>query len=246
MAEMKEHPILFNGDMVRAILDGRKTQTRRVVKLPLYVYLSARVHGDGPFSYINACKGEHEAKLNQFGAVSVRADGGEWLGVKPGEFVWQCPYGKPGDPLWVRETMLSLTHEHHMKNGQLRWPKPKDDRGIQTFRDNVIYAADVQYGDTILSECYGTYNKSHMPRWASRITLEIADIRVERVQEISHDDAVAEGCYRIESCDKYPHGNAWGRAGFAILWDSINAKRGFGWNINPWVWVIEFKQVNNG
>lgn len=134
-----------------------------------------------------------------------------------------CPYGREGDRLWVRESWRAM-----------------DD--IPTSRlapgDQIFYRADYPF-----PVAYGQKWKPsiHMPRWASRITLEIVRVRIERLQEITEQDAFAEGVRpSIVGGDldflKY-------RAGFQSLWNSINVKRGYGWDINPWVWVIEFRKV---
>jgi len=193
----KERPILFSGPMVRAILEGRKTQTRRVVKPP-----SPYADGDD---------------------ITVAWACGD---VK-------CPYGKPGDPLWVREG--------------LRGDGQPGDRRIGIMR----YAAD---GEMVL-----TYNQDHlwgykrptlsaiyMPRWASRILLEVTDVRVERLQEISWNDAKSEGVitrdgplYADEPVTAYVPQDQ-----YRILWDSINGKK-HPWSSNPWVWVVEFKKLES-
>lgn len=164
-AQLKERPILMSAPMVRAILEGRKTQTRRVAKITS-----------------------------------------------------RCPHGVPGDRLWVRETCE-------------RRPFCAGSKAIC-----VAYSAD---GESVLDPVGFDYScwwkrgeklpSIFMPRWASRITLEVTGVRVERVQEINQVDALAEGTQ--------------GKHSYAELWDSLNAKRGFGWDTNPWVWVLEFKRV---
>ena len=172
---MKERPILFSGDMVRAILAGEKTQTRRVAKIqPM-----------------------------------------DWS-----KTYFRCPYGQPGDRLWVRETFMPLT------------------KGYAYRADNLIN-----------EKFPGTKWKPSifMPRKANRIMLEITNIRVERLQEITPSDYRNEGINIF-----YPAGmnsldiESMLKQRWIDLWDSINLKRGQGWNKNPWVWVIEFKRVSNG
>lgn len=188
---MNEKPILFSGPMVRAILDGRKTMTRRVVKLPpdavsVTVDPGGTIFGPGP--YIKA----------------GNPDGYDYPRI-------HCPYD-PGDRLWVRETWCCYTP-------MLRNPR---------------YKADGH------NDAGWTWKPSiHMPRWASRITLEVTDVRVERVQEITDDDAKAEGCPTVGWYDG-PRPKLW----FSHLWDSINAARGYGWDVNPWVWVVSFRRVD--
>lgn len=192
---IKERPILFSAVMVRAILDGRKTQTRRVFKFPSWAH---------PFD-----------KLEDLPEVCHRDTG--CLVEIP------CPYGKPGNRLWVRET-FSLD-----KQGQ------------------PFYRADEEQYDVRWLSPY------HMMREASRITLEVMSVKVGRVQAITRDDAKAEGvsniwCWNAEMNQKHPEHFERGVlnpyiANFSVLWDAINAKRGFGWGANPWVWAIEFKRV---
>lgn len=132
-----------------------------------------------------------------------------------------CPYGQPGDRLWVRESFLQF----------------KSDEGTQGF----IYKADHAKATA------GIWKSAiHMPRWASRLTLEVKAIGLERLQEISENDAKAEGINPI-CVDTFGDANDYryiaGPGGFMDLWDSINAERGYGWDKNPLVWVIEFRRV---
>lgn len=185
--DVKERPILFSGPMVRAILEGRKTQTRRVKK-PQPIDLGV-IHIVGQI---------------------------------------KCPYGQPGDRLWVRETFCP------------------------DWCDEVIYRADDPTGRAARDAGYSHEPKwkpsIFMPRWASRIDLEVVGIRAERLQEISEDDALAEGCEPGGGAcsgpmDPVEYDGYTASDEFAALWDSINAKRGHSWESNPWVWVVEFKRV---
>lgn len=190
---MKEQPILFSADMVRAILDGRKTMTRRVIK------------PQPP----DDCVWDEESGLF---AVPESA-----LGL-----IRHCPY-EVGMNLWVRETLAEL-----------------DDQYGGT---SYAYKADASY-----VEPHKSWDKlpKHiipsifMPRWASRITLDITGVRVERVQDITVEDARSEG---VEPLGSEGDSRRW-RASFHELWDSLNAKRGYGWTTNPWVWVITFERTN--
>jgi len=229
--------IIFNSEMVKAILDGKKTQTRRVIKpQPEVVY--------SPFR-----------------------------GREPKYFIWKderifiedmplyCPYGQVGDRLWVRETCKIMDFGDH--------------KGVVAYKTTTNpdeLTKNVKWTPSI-----------HMPRWASRITLETTEVRVERVQEISEEDAKAEGLRALEHQIWWQGYREidWGELGkelmhqqtigesppdwmiephrmldrpdidaifsarsrFIHLWDSINAKRGYGWEVNPWVWVILFKVV---
>lgn len=187
---MKERPIIFSGDMVRAILAGTKTQTRRVIKPQPY-----RVHL--PAIY---CK-----RKGQYGLDA-------------------CPYGVPGDRLWVRETWRDDSYD-------CEWGT----------RMQYSYRADFPHGDG-----GGNWRPSiHMPRHASRILLEITGVRAEHLQDITNEDCYAEGITQEQANEQWydgPHPESV----FANLWDSLNAKRGYGWDVNPWVWVIEFKPLALG
>jgi hypothetical protein len=152
-------------------------------------------------------------KPNMWKYSGVEADGIHhlfWFADGINTELVKCPYGKVGDRLWVRETF-----------------RPSED----PLSNSIFYRADEEY-----HKGAGWKPSIHMPRWASRLTLEIIDIRVERVQDISHRDALAEGV----SYDVSKEGGA-PVPRFHALWDSINASRGYSWDSNPWVWVIEFK-----
>lgn len=210
-----ERPILFSGLMVKAILDGKKTQTRRVIKLRD----GSAPEEDG----YDIPRGEDNKPLDYVMDFSKTYPNWQQL---------DCPYGKPGDRLWVRETWNAM-------NRQGQWWH--DVKALKAERElynwawtNPIYPA--------LQEIPPKWLPSiHMPRAASRITLEVVKIRVEQVQDISEEDAVAEGCV------------VWSENGqitdtavsdYAQLWNEINLARGFGWDVNPWVWVVEFKKVD--
>jgi hypothetical protein len=210
---MRWHPILFSGPMIRAILDGRKTQTRRVVKPQ---------PPDG---------------------IDNVGDGETFCDFESGK-TWRSPYGYDGDRLWVRETWRSWRWNDRVKPREFaeRW----GDDDPQLY---IGYDADNDVTRDGLTMDGKTRVSIHMPRWASRITLELTDVRVERLQEISDDDAKAEGVEPNLWADLNPDGTPRAgesiahRAAFHELWDSINGKRGFGWTANPWVWVIEFTRV---
>jgi hypothetical protein len=192
---MTEHPILFAGAMVRAILEGRKTQSRRVVKP------QPKLHS-----------GQEEV-------VSAAWEAG-FIDVK-------CPYGKPGDRLWVRETFSAYAPSGQIGN----WKTGK----------NVTYVYRAASENADVARWYPSI---FLPRIASRITLEITNIRVERLQEISSADIQAEGILPKD----YPNGTYisefdWERRLWAEGWNALSAKRGYSWESNPFVWVIEFKKV---
>jgi len=221
MRKTKTRPIICNATDVRAILDGRKTQTRRPIKSQPIGPEHMRYGGTD-------CDDDHiiigDRSGNGLNIRNLATGASSTLSLSRRT----CPYGQPGDRLWVRETWCV----EKVLDGR----KPVDiEYGVPVF-----YTATKSWRDWDEQCVVGKRRPSaHMPRWASRITLEITDVRVERVQEISREDSLAEG----------PHPYGWGlndgtcERNFAMVWDSINAKRGYGWDSNPWVWVIEFKVI---
>ena len=203
----KDKPILFSGPMVRAILEGRKTQTRRVIK-PQPI-----VATDGKADWM------------------VR---GRWKGAvepKTGLHNMASPYGAAGDRLWVRETWrVSISHEN---------VKPSK---LCEFTCSTLMDVDHKAKTTDHLMSPGRWRPSiYMPRWASRILLQVTEARVERLQEITEEDAQAEG-FQFEAGGNEELGVGW-RIGFSKVWDTINSKRGFSWDSNPWVWVVCFKRL---
>lgn len=187
---MRERPILFSGPMVRAIIEGRKTVTRRIAKPVKHPDLG-NIYTPGALVLEN--EPQH---------VIDRA----------------CPYGQPGDRLWVRET-FAVYGDEKMAAIHYRADRPHD-----VGRKGVGYKPSI-----------------HMPRWACRILLEITAVRVERLQDISHGQAMAEGVLSCESALD-PDGNGYSPYElFSALWVSINGHDS--WHANPWVWVVEFKRV---
>lgn len=221
MSETKERPILFSAPMVRAILEGRKTVTRREVKKQ--AALDCLAAGLEP----------------AFLALPGNSD--------------LCPYGKPGDRLWVRETFALLGNEDgccvdwqdNLIKGDERSAAriyrascPPGDYGL-----NQIPAKADWKPDTEAMEYDGAWRPSiHMPRWASRILLDITDVRVERLQDISRADIQAEGLQcppELASDDVSPNYRDWYPAAWRELWEST----GGNWDANPWVWVVNFRKV---
>jgi hypothetical protein len=216
---MSERPILFQGEMVRAILDGRKTQTRRAIK-PVPTF-------------------------NGGGAIFDGGDGQEDFVEPYWVFPETCKYGQPGDLLWVRETWGAV------------WPA---DEPVPLRQCEIEYRADLPPGCTDRPgewpadqgngpEVPKWRSSIHMPRWASRITLEVKGVRVERLHDITEDDARAEGAmwhdggtywhsgWRHDYSDV--HADAY--SSFARFWNKINGPGA--WEANPWVWVISFERV---
>lgn len=195
---MKERPILFSAPMVRAILSGAKTQTRRIVK-PRHM---ATVDAE------------------QFPILAM------------------FPYGSPGDKLWVRETCRAeaiddegLCGVRYVADGQfmpIANTREASDRWVPLYWYRGMEGATVP--------------PIHMPRWASRITLEITGVRVERLQDIREADAEAEGIQEIVDAGVDHDGTP--RDAYRALWEQINGPGS--WNANPWVWVIEFKKLEGG
>lgn len=251
--EDRERPILFSGAMVSAILRGEKSQTRRVVK--------------GWVDYADWGHAEPidtEAWREEFPG----AERGDWvLQAKAGPLesgLFQpmgCPYGAPGDRLWVRETWRIVGWD--FEDGDLRIayrdgtersvsiPKDIDPEG-DLFQRYALQCCDDCEKAGRAADSDGFYRFTdetiptrwrpsiHMPRWACRLVLEVVDVRVERLEDISEEDAVAEGIKRTGG------GGEWGEESliedFAALWDSINGKRA-AWDLNPWVWVVSFRRV---
>ncbi|EMM4933025.1 hypothetical protein WAS43_004297 [Salmonella enterica] len=206
---MKERGMIFNAEMVNAILSGRKTQTRRPIKW----------------------------KQTRFTEIAERDDGSLWPWAEDcergGDIWFACPYGEIGDRIWVRETfrvhsratdVATLVYRASVRNS---WTE-------QTHRVPVAVcnkpATPEKWTPSI-----------HMPRWASRITLEITDVRVERLRDLSEDDAKSEGI--TPPSGGVPPGWEY-RINFRDLWMDIYGTDN--WEANPWVWVIEFKRVEGG
>lgn len=247
---MKERPILFSGAMVRAILEGRKTVSRRAIKhqpdVPVTDAIPRRNYPHGPATVDWYWRPQH----------------GHLNGVPSNGWDFKCPYGQPGERLWVRETWARVG---------------TTDPGYLTYRATYprCLPAGLENVPADIRDAGERWRPSiHMPRAACRILLEVIDVRVERLQDISEEQARAEGVLPGEHCIgpigtnsdaircqhcgdlRRDHigvalvcrgrsGDCWngntGKGGFGMLWESIN---GFGsWAENPWVWVVEFKRV---
>lgn len=222
MKDRIEKPILFSGPMVRAILEGRKTQTRRAVKKP----------GCQCGTWIP----EEMGATTEEGFQTVGHSGRWWCECcTSDQDAITCPYGTPGDRLWVRE---SWNYGFVDSDGEA-WPsgiwRPIPKEKLPGFY--ASYAADGEDGPWRPS--------IHMPRWMSRITLKITNVRVERLQDISESDAMAEGVDVSEyiECINPPYMEPCSSAkrAYSSLWESINGPGS--WAQNPWVWCISFRRT---
>lgn len=230
----KERPILLNAEMVRAVLDGRKTQTRRIIQSPAK---NMQARGHECISY--RAPGD---QWYQDYVFSMRDRSGVWQDYKHEQFLAKCPFGAVGDRLWVRE-------------------KTRVDLLLQNHRAHVRYEADGEYRIVSVPErikpmVEGSCMSNGCYREASRITLEITGVRVERLNSISEEDSASEGVgSAVWFAAKGVPEEKWTSLGehgayrashinsFASLWESIYGADS--WQANPWVWVIEFKRVED-
>lgn len=256
---MNTKPILFSGDMIRAILDGRKTQTRRIMKPQIAG--PWQVEDPPVFGRITS---PHPLK-GRFG-VFIRANRDTKF---PRADLIPCPYGQPGDLLWVRENWRPYAwHEGdpvdiEFTDGTVRACECR----LEDEARNIDW--EVSIWESASAECQkaglelndeGVYSwepgesplkwrpSIHLPRWASRITLKITDVRVQRIQEITRQDAAAEGvCLDLDKpLPKWCQSNRFPEENFRALWDSINEQRETGkyrWAANPWVWALTFEVI---
>ncbi|HEC2582053.1 morphogenetic protein [Raoultella ornithinolytica] len=207
---MKERGMIFNGEMVRAILDGRKTQTRRIMQ-------------DQPV--LNGNFYEVFGAAWSKGMTSIPAVPGHSLSTR-------CPFGVVSDRIWVRETFQGPLFDYDLMDSYCKDSTPFEKPEFCVYKADEVPAPEFYDAD---GELHCRWRPSiHMPRWASRITLEITSIRVERLRSMSQEDARAEGV--IAASGPMEAGLA-----FRELWDSIYGPES--WQANPWVWVIEFKRV---
>lgn len=210
---MKERPIPFSAPMVRALLNGSKTQTRRVMK-------------------VQPVEPPDVAKMYQDRACTKPVVAAMWTDhAKDGPDFCLCPYGVPGDRLWVREAWRTTGD-----GGRCNDMPPRD---LQPHE--VWHEAD---GFPPSEECAGKLRPGmFMPRWASRITLEVTSVRVERLSDISEADALAEGVETWAWGALSPDGQKELLAAekFELLWCGINGRES--WDANPWVWCVEFKRA---
>lgn len=239
---VKERPILFSGEMVRAILAGRKTQTRRVVKPQPTRQVDSLV-----FPWATFYDNGHVHTWNERGVGGENWDARDFpeesefsQALRRTEHRNPCPYGVPGDRMWVRETWARGCVQVDDRD------KPYiESSGAHDFYDDIFYRAD--YEEEYLGPFVGKWVPSiHMPRKECRLVLEVADVRLERLNAIKRQDAWQEGveCRLHGRMDRAccDHGL---RGEFIRLWGEINNKPGKRWEDNPWVWVVEFKKIDN-
>ncbi|EPG2184130.1 hypothetical protein I8I28_000722 [Enterobacter cloacae] len=217
---MKERGMIFNGEMVRAILDGRKTQTRRIMKVQ-------------PSDGFHPTHNGYDLDLNAHWYTPGVVDKNGYLqpakkdvfGVADENEGYTCPFGAVGDRIWVRETWAEAgAGAPDLKLYRANYPEH-----VPTHYENVPPDDEIRWTPSI-----------HMPRWASRLTLEITGVRVERLASVSDEDAGKEGY----PANPAPYGGTMDKwLWFRGLWDSIYPDQSF--RHNPWVWVIEFKVVPN-
>lgn len=234
MTKITERGMIFNGEMVRAILDGRKTQTRRPIKW----------------------------KQTRFTEIGEREDGSNWPWSEDAEhacdFWHPCPFGAVGDRIWVRETWGVASHAFSDDGLMIDWVPDRPATAIHEmpfgngyYSGYAIYAADGDFtwgDDDGYEDSRSCWKPSiHMPRAASRILLEITDVRVERLNAINEHDAQAEGVAKLRGGFWKHYQPGWtqhqlsARGSFVTLWKSIYSDES--WNSNPWVWVIKFKRI---
>lgn len=219
---MSERPILFSAPLVRAILDGRKTVTRRVVTVPWRG--SQRALPYDPYW------------IDEDGVLLVMEEDGSYVRA---DERW-AKYGWPGDKLWVRETFaLSVADPD---NCDLDTENPSD-------WDPPIYRADGEHQGGGWTDQEGHKVKPpwipsiHMPRWASRLTLTVQSSRIERLHAITSEDALREGIQPYEGCKSSDEASGWDPVGqYAMFWDTNGKKPMCSWKDNPWVWRIEFRK----
>ncbi|HBZ3666701.1 TPA: morphogenetic protein [Klebsiella pneumoniae] len=218
---MKERGMIFNGEMVRALLSGRKTQTRRPVKFPV-----------------------HDKNLG------CELAGNELAGELSAGNYLNSAFGKPGDRIWVRETFQGPLFDYDLMDSYCKDPTPFEKPEFCVYKADGVPAPEFYDADDELHCCWRP--SIHMPRWACRILLEITNVRVERLNAISEEDATAEGVPPAGSLlPDYPgtfltpKGDfATAKVAFQRLWESIYGEES--WKANGWVWVISFKRVEGG
>lgn len=236
-AAATERPILFSAPMVRAILDGKKTQTRRVV--------TPQPSADWDGRMLE-CVWYHPS-IERRGQLEP---GPEIFGFADDREGWKCPYGAPGARMYIKESAWMYCERRPngtTKTGRAKWVYvPLESAPVHYAVDGHKPTTAVVHPETKNQWGWRLKVARFLPRWASRITLEVTDLSVERVQHICEADAIAEGFQGRRWDEKqkdYDSSSLSGRDRFRDLWNDLNAPRGFGWKENPWVWVVEFRRV---
>lgn len=241
MRAMNARPILFSGEMVRALLDGRKTQDRRIVRPqpPEGTDALRDIPGENRWW---AAYATHDAN-----GVTYRPLGSDQ------QHSWRCPYGQPGDLLWVRERWTFVNVQRRGDQSELVVAHNADGADLPNRPAIFVHDPDSRWYDAAL----GWFDRrkrpsNHMPRWASRLTLRITDVRVEQLHDISDEDAIAEGLMTHPNVGGVRCWEGYEGAGvtpspmvaYRDLWESIHGPGS--WDANPWVWVITFETIHVG
>jgi len=246
---MKERPILFNPDMVAALLDERKNQTRRVVKpqpLPSTHYVNPY---NKNIKHMTAWTKDHKMILGA-GNIKNMAH-------------WACPHGFPNDELWVKESHYLYGHWVTLTGQKTKTGKQKTKFCYQQSKGVMFLDKPPKKIHTKNERGRGWHRRPSifMPRWASRLQLKINNVKVERVQDVTEKDAIGEGVFKFDlDKDSAEDFGAWrnylkdefsgwigcrtAKDSFMSLWDSINKDRGHSWESDPWTWVVNFEKIN--
>ncbi|HHZ3197461.1 TPA: morphogenetic protein [Klebsiella pneumoniae] len=222
MTKITERGMIFNAEMVRALLSGRKTQTRRIIKPQPEATLSGSLSGKWLSRPLNGL-----------------------LLPKIEDIAIHCSFGVVGDRIWVRETFQGPLFDYDLMDSYCNDPTPFEKPEFCVYKADGVPAPEFYDADDELHCCWRP--SIHMPRWASRILLEITGVRVERLNAINEHDAQAEGVAKLREGFWKHYQPGWtqhqlsARGSFVTLWKSIYGDES--WNSNPWVWVIEFKRI---
>ena len=222
MTKITERGMIFNAEMVRALLSGRKTQTRRIIKPQPEATLSGSLSGKWLSRPLNGL-----------------------LLPKIEDIAIHCPFGVVGDRIWVRETFQGPLFDYDLMDSYCKDPTPVEKPEFCVYKADGVPAPEFYDADDELHCCWRP--SIHMPRWASRILLEITNVRVERLNAINEHDAQAEGVAKLRGGFWKHYQPGWtqhqlsARGSFVTLWKSIYGDES--WNSNPWVWVIKFKRI---
>lgn len=241
---MEERPLICDGKSVRSILDDLKTHTRRVMR-PQPIEITERtLFGEYHYSPRIFIWDNPRVALKAHRKEGGKTPADLISGISGSTLVDYCPHGKVGDRLWVRETwqlMMPTTVSYGGGEDDWDWESEESEyipSAMPDYGGPLVYKADDE------NACKWWRPSIFMPKWASRIMLEITGVRVERLQDITIDDCKAEGIapftFAKGILSDNPPDPRWK---FIERWNSINAKRGWPWSSNPWVWVVEFERV---